>query len=98
MDVRKLRPDQVGHQQLERRYAQLIELGRVGRAGHVGEQAGVHPGVQRLDSPVEHFGEASVGAQLDDWNPLLAQRFSGAARGDQLDSSRGERFRKLSQA
>ena len=49
---------EVGHEQVERGDAQLVELRAVLGAAGVGEQPGVHVRVQRLDPAVEALGEA----------------------------------------
>ena len=49
---------QVRDQQLERLDAEPDQLSHVLAVAHVGEQACVHPGVQRLDPAVEALGEA----------------------------------------
>ena len=44
------------------------------------KDARVHLRMQRLDATVEHFREAGIVADLDDWHARLAQQLCRAAR------------------
>ena len=49
---------QVDHHEFERRDAEFLERRDVLGLALIGQQPGVHVGVQRLDAAVEHLGEA----------------------------------------
>ena len=62
------------------------------------EQAAVHHRVQRLDPAVHHFGEAGDVADVAHRQARVAQRFGGAAGGEQFDAQRGQGAREVDQA
>ena len=77
---------QVHHDELERLDAELGELALVVLEAQVGEQSGVHAGVQRLDPPVERLGEAG---DRGDIRHRVARR-----RGSSPRSTRSRRSRR----
>ena len=79
---------QVRHQQLERLDAELGQLSLVGGVGGVGQQARVHPRVQRLDPSVQALGEPGQLLHLGDRYPRGRDPGGGAAGGDDLDAGR----------
>ena len=50
------------------------------------EQAAMHLGVQRLDAAVHHLREAGELGNVDDFQPGIGERLSGAAGRDGLDA------------
>ena len=58
----------------------LLERRLVGGVGAPGEDAGMDPGVQRLDPSVEHFRKARVVGDLGHGDTLIAQQRGRAAR------------------
>lgn len=66
---------QVDDDQFERRDAELFERRGVLGFAEIGEQAGVHPRVQRLDPAVEHLGEAGQLLHASHGNPFVGNGF-----------------------
>ena len=77
---------EVGHDQVERLDAELGELRDVGLQAAVGEDAGVHPRVQRLDPAVEALGEAGEVLDLGHRQAEAGDQRGRAAGGDELDA------------
>ncbi|ABA48884.1 hypothetical protein BURPS1710b_3404 [Burkholderia pseudomallei 1710b] len=89
---------QVHDEQVDRRnpvrFERLHVLGQVA----AGEDAAVHLRVQRLHAPIEHFREAGVVGHFGDGQARVGEQFRGAARRQQLDAERGQRFREVDDA
>jgi len=62
------------------------------------EDAGMHPRVEGLDAPVEHFGEAGVVGDLGYRDAVLGKQFRRAARGQDLDLELSEPEGELAKA
>ena len=77
---------EVHDHQVERLDAQLGELLAVVLQAQVGEDAGVHPGVQGLDPAVQALGEAGELLDLGDRHPGGGDLRGGGAGGDELDA------------
>ena len=86
---------QVRHEQLERLDAELGQLGLVRGVRGIREQARVHPGVQRLDPPVQALGEAGQLLHWRDRHPGGGDPGRGGAGGDDLDAGRVQPGRQL---
>ena len=86
---------EVDDDEVERRDAELVELPHVVGQPAVGEDAGVHLRVQRLDPAVEALGEAGEGVDRGDVDAGLAQPGRGRAGADDLDPGGGERPAEL---
>ena len=54
----------------------------------VGEDAGVHLGMERLDPSLKAFGESGEGGHLDDRDAGVGDGLGGGAGGDDLHSRR----------
>lgn len=88
---------QVDDHELERLDAQSGELLDVVILAQVGEQSGVHAGVQRLHAPLQAFREAGDCGDLGDRDPFGRDRGrSGSGRHD-LDAGLVEPTRQLGQ-
>ena len=74
---------EVDHDQLERLDAEVGELGDVVGLAGVGEDAGVHPRVQRLDPALEALGEAGEVLDLGHRQAERLDERGRAAGGDQ---------------
>ena len=74
---------QVRHHQVERLDPEVGQLLHVGLEPAVGEDAGVHLGVQRLHPAVEALGEAGQVLDLGHRQAELLDQRGGAAGGDQ---------------
>ncbi len=94
---RRLERVQVGHQQLERRDAQLVQPGPVGGPAQVGEQPGVHRRVQRLDPPVERLREPGEILHPGHGDTYGADRVRGAAGADDLHARGVQRACQLAE-
>ena len=79
---------EVGHQQVERRDPELAELFDVLGTAGVGEQPGVHRGVQRLDPAVEALGEAGELLDGRDGHSRVGDPLRGGPGGHDLDAER----------
>ena len=77
---------EVGDDQVERLDAEVGELLDVGVEAAVGEDAGVHPRVQRLHPAVEALGEAGEVLDLGDREAEALDQGRRAAGRDQLDA------------
>ncbi|MGC0428171.1 hypothetical protein RKD32_004526 [Streptomyces sp. SAI-195] len=86
---------EVDHDQVERRHAQLVELLTVALQAQVGEDAGVHLGVQGLDPPVQALGEAGQLLDLGDGDTGGGDPPGGRPGGDQLDAGLVQPAREL---
>lgn len=77
---------EVADDQLEGGHAEVVQLRKVFRLARVGEDAGVHARVQRLDTPFEALGES--GELLDPHHRYAEPVDEGgrSAGGDQFDS------------
>src|SRR6185312_6226030 len=86
---------EVGHDEVERLDAELGQLLHVGVQASVGEDAGVHLRVQRLDPAVEALGEA--GEVLDPGDGQAERLDAGgrASGGDQLDAGSRKALHQL---
>ena len=68
----------------------------LGDGGHVlrvfaaMQDSAMHLGVQRFDATVQHFGEAGEFGDVFDVHSGFAQKFGGAAGGDEFDAEYGE--------
>ena len=81
---------EVGDHQLERLDPEVRELLRVLGTAYVGEQAGVHPRVQRLDPAVEALRESGEVSDLGHRDAGLGDARGRAAGGDKGDTGRVE--------
>ena len=62
------------------------------------KDSAMHLGMEGLDAPVEHFGEAGEFGNIFDGDAGVAQQLGGAAGGDELNSEPGEFAREVRQA
>ena len=81
---------EVDHDQVERRDAELVELGDVLGLAPVGQDPRVHGGVQRLHPAVEALGEAGDLLDRRDRDAGVGDPARGRAGAHQLDAGGGE--------
>ena len=81
---------EVHHDQVERRDAELLELGDVLGLAAVGQDPRVHGGVQRLHPAVQALGEAGDLLDRRDRDAGLGDPARGGAGAHQLDAGRGQ--------
>ena len=89
---------QVADDEFERGDAELGQLRLVAGEAQVGEDAGVHRGVQRLHPAVERLREAGDVRHVGDRMPGVADARGGRAGGDDLDPGGDQRGGQLGQA
>ena len=89
---------EVDHDELERRDAELLELAHVVGQAQVGQDAGVHLRVQRLDPAVQALREAGQLVDRRDRDPGVAQPGGRRAGRDDLDAGVGQRAAELLEA
>jgi hypothetical protein len=88
---------QVHHQQVERLDAQVRQLRDVLRLTQVGQQAGVHPGVERLHPPVQRLREPGHLLDRRHRHAGIRDDASRAARRHDLHAVRVQTRRQLQQ-
>src|SRR5829696_2786091 len=81
---------EVNHDQVEGGDAGMLQLGPVAGLGTVGQEAGVDPGVEGLDSAVEELGEAGQLLDPGDGQAVPLEGGGGGAGGDDLDPGGGQ--------
>jgi hypothetical protein len=85
---------QVDDQEVDRLDAVLGQRRRVVRHVATRQEGPVHVGVQRLDPPAEHLGDARDVLHLAHGQAVLLQEGGGAGRGDELHAELGEALRE----
>ena len=88
---------QVHHNQIDRANVMFVHRRDMFVIVTQRQQPTVHDGVQRLDPPVHHLGEAGDLGHILDLQTCVAQRLGGAAGAQQFDPMRRERLPQLDQ-
>ncbi len=89
---------EIHHHEIDRLDAVCGHRAGVVLVGADGEQAAMHPGMQRLDAAVHHLGEAGELRNVDHLEAGVFQRLGGAAGRNQLDAVAGERLGEFGEA
>jgi hypothetical protein len=89
---------QVADQQVERRHLELVQLRQVLGLAGVGEQAGMDPGVQRLDPPVQALRERGDLLDPGHRHAGVGDPLRGRPGGDDLHAGRVQAGGQIQQA